>query len=219
MEIGKRILLVEDDECASELIYAYLSDCGFELTPVFMATDAVSWLRNERFDVVLLDINLPDFNGLEVLKSIQEHMSVPVIVTSAYGDTPLKLTAFRLGASDYMVKPLDMEELEARIWVQLRKHSQIRFERKREAVFKERDGAIYYRGTRIDLTAIEYEVFVYLLRKRDQAVSREELHEYAGLRSDRSLDNHIKNIRKKLAEVVDEERINTVYGVGYILKG
>jgi len=108
-----KILLIEDDELASELIYNFLVDSGFDVTPLFTATDGIAYLRNENVDIVLLDINLPDFDGFEVLKNIRQHSTLPVIVTSAFSETKSKLIAFKYGANDYMVKPLDLEELEA----------------------------------------------------------------------------------------------------------
>ena len=144
-----RILLVEDDELASELIYTYLTECGFEIEPVFTATDSVAKIKNENFDLLLLDINLPDFDGFEVLKSIKNHTSIPIIVTSAYNDTQRKLMAFKYGASDYMTKPLDLEELEARIWLQLGKNSEIKTEDEKR-IFEIKENHIYF--TRIKLS-------------------------------------------------------------------
>ena len=213
-----RILLIEDDETASELIYEYLKDCGFEVTPVFTASDGASYLQNEEFDLILLDINLPDFNGFEVLKSLHGRANLPVIVTSAYNDTKTKLDAFRLGASDYMVKPVDMEELEARIWVQIRKNGPLNLQKSKRRFQIEGAGCLVD-GKRIDLTAIESEIFGYLIQRKNQVVSREELCRHAHLSTNRSLDNHIKNIRKKLfTHAGIDDALKTVYGVGYMLK-
>jgi len=216
--VQTRILLVEDDETASELIYHFLKDCGFDVQPVFTASDGVSYLRNEHFDIVLLDINLPDFDGYEVLKSLRRHTAVPVIVTSAYGDTKSKLTAFKFGASDYMVKPLDMEELEARIWVHLQRHCKIESTPKKRGFHKEGE-TVRFQEKELELTAVERTVFSLLLERKNQVVSREDLLAYANLQSNRALDNHIKNIRKKLVELGGSaDMIKTVYGVGYSLK-
>jgi DNA-binding response OmpR family regulator len=213
-----KVLLVEDDETASELIVKYLTGCGFDITPVFTATDGISHIRHDDFDIVLLDMNLPDFNGFEVLKSIQARLPVPVIVTSAYSDTRSKLTAFKYGADDYMVKPLDMEELEARIWVQLKRNSKIRIEED-EKLFEVRNGNMYFKGKYLELTTIEFEIFVCLLKNRNQIVSREELlGSLSAYSSQRSLDNHIKNIRKKIGDSGSRAQyLKTVYGIGYTL--
>jgi DNA-binding response OmpR family regulator len=213
-----RVLLVEDDEAASELLCQFLEECGFEVKPVFTVTDGISHINTHEYDLLLLDINLPDFNGFEILKYIRNRISLPVIVTSAYGDTQYKISAFKYGASDYMVKPLDLAELEARIWVQLGKHSEIQTSREK-SVFQVKDSTIYFKEKILDLTTIEFEILSLLLRQKNQTVSRETLiHTLSSVSSPRSLDNHIKNIRKKIGDNGSRAiYLKTVYGVGYKL--
>ena len=103
-----KILLVEDDEMTSELMCDFLNECGFDVTPVFTVTDGISYLNNYRYSVLILDINLPDFNGFEILKNIKNRISLPVIVISAYSNIKSKISAFKYGASDYMVKPVNL---------------------------------------------------------------------------------------------------------------
>jgi len=217
MKIAK-ILLVEDDEQASEVVYEFLQDCSFDVTPVFTATDSVAYLKRRDFDIVLLDINLPDFDGYEVLKSIKNHVSLPIIVTSAYSDTQAKLLAFKYGASDYMVKPLSLEELEARIWVHLANNSNIINQIERDN-FEYRDNTIYFQGNVLDLTTIEFEILSILLQHKNQVVTRDELIESLSMvSSNRSLDNHIKNIRKKIGDTGKKAiYLKTKYGIGYTL--
>ena len=217
MQKGK-ILLVEDDELSSELIYEYLSDCGFAVESVSTATDGVAKVKNESFDLLLLDINLPDFNGFEVLKSIKNQVTLPVIVTSAYNDTERKLLAFKYGASDYMTKPLDLEELEARIWLQLGKNSEIKIESEKK-VFEIKNKHIYFQHKQLDLTTIEFELLSLLIQNKNNVMRREELvHALSSISSHRSLDNHIKNIRKKIGDNgTNAKYLKTEYGVGYKL--
>ena len=212
------ILLVEDDELASEILHNYLLECGFCVMPVFTATDAVSYVKNNHYDLLLLDINLPDFNGYEVLKSIKNYISLPIIITSAYNDTQSKLLAFKYGASDYMVKPLDLEELEARIWIQLGKNSEIKIQESKKT-FELSNGTIYFQKQPLHLTTIELEIFITLLKNNNQVIAREELiSSLSALSSPRSLDNHIKNIRKKIADYCDKNvYLRTEYGIGYLL--
>jgi len=214
-----KILLVEDDELASELIYTYLVDCGFDVTPVFTATDSISKIKNKIFDIVLLDINLPDFNGFEVLKSIKSHVSLPIIITSAYSDTKSKLLAFKYGASDYMVKPIDLEELEARIWVQLSKNTKIKTINEK-TLFEIKDNGIYFQENLLNLTTIEFEILSLFINNKNITINRETLiSSLSSLSSPRSLDNHIKNIRKKIGDNGNKAiYLKTEYGVGYILK-
>jgi len=213
-----KILLVEDDEMASELICDFLVECGFDVTPVFTVTDGISYMNHHDYDLMLLDINLPDFSGFEILKSMKNRISMPVIITSAYSDTQHKISAFKYGASDYMVKPLDLEELEARIWVQLGKHSEIRDEEEK-ALFQIRDSVILFKEKPVDLTTIEFEILSQLIRHKNQTVSREALvSSLSSISSHRSLDNHIKNIRKKIGDNGSKAHyLKTEYGIGYRL--
>ena len=214
----QKILLVEDDELAAEVICNFLSDCGFEVKPVFLVTDALAQLNNINFDLLILDINLPDFDGFELLKSIKNRISLPVIITSAYSDTKSKVSAFKYGASDYMVKPLDLEELEARIWVQLGKNSEIQTAQEKN-LFELKGSNIYFKEKTLDLTTIEHEILIQLIQKKNQTVSRETLITLlSSVSSKRSLDNHIKNIRKKLGDNGNNATyLKTEYGVGYKL--
>ncbi len=213
-----KILLVEDDETASELICEFLKTCGFDAKPVFTVTDGISHINTQDYDLVLLDINLPDFNGFEILKSIKNRISLPIIVTSAYSDTKHKISAFKYGASDYMVKPLDLEELEARIWVQLGKNSEIR-SNEEKSMFQIKNSIIYFKEKAIDLTAIEFEILSLLIKQKNRTVTRDALiHALSSVSSPRSLDNHIKNIRKKIGDNGNKAiYLKTEYGVGYRL--
>jgi DNA-binding response OmpR family regulator len=213
-----KLLLIEDDELASEMISDFLDDCGFLIDTVFTATDGVAKMKHEGYDLVILDINLPDFDGYEVLKNIKNRISIPIIITSAYNDTKSKLLAFKYGASDYMVKPLDLEELEARIWLQLGKFSEIKMQEERKILELESD-TIYFKGEVLTLTTIEFEVLSLLIKHKNQVMRREDLVEtLSSISSHRSLDNHIKNIRKKIGDNGNKASIlKTEYGVGYKL--
>ncbi len=213
-----RVLLVEDDELVSEILYNYLIESDFYVEPVFNAIDAISQIKNKEYDIVLLDINLPDFNGFEVLKSIKSTFSLPIIITSAYSDTKSKLLAFKYGACDYMTKPLDLEELEARIWVHLSKNSEIKVDEKKE-IFEVKENFIFFKQTLLELTTLEFEILSLLIKNKNQVIKRDDLVSSLSTKgTHRSLDNHIKNIRKKIND--NGKRaiyLRTVYGVGYSL--
>jgi len=214
-----KILLVEDDELASEIIYNFLIDCNFQVTPVFTATDSIARIENMDYDLLILDINLPDFNGFEVLKSIKNRVSLPIIMISAYSDTKSKLLAFRYGASDYMVKPLDLEELEARVWIQLGRHSEIKTQNEKQ-LFEIKGSNIFFEQKQLSLTTIEFEILSMLINNSNLVMRREDLvSSLSSLSSQRSLDNHIKNIRKKIGDNGNKAiYLKTVYGVGYSLQ-
>ena len=218
MKIAK-ILLIEDDEMASELIYEFLTDCKFEVDFVFNAVDGIAYIKHNSYDLIVLDINLPDFDGFELLKSIKNSkIFIPVIVTSAYSDTKHKVLAFKYGASDYMVKPIDLEELEARIWVQLGKHSEIKTSHEK-SLFEIINSQIFFKEKPLKLTTIEFDILSILIKNRNQTISRDELiSSLSSISSPRSLDNHIKNIRKKIGDNGNRAKyLKTEYGVGYRL--
>ena len=212
------LLLIEDDELASQLICEYLQECDFNVSSVFTATDGIAHVQNNKFDIVILDINLPDFDGYEVLKKLKQTVTIPIIITSAYSDTKSKLLAFKYGASDYMIKPLDLEELEARIWLQLGKNSQIKTAEEK-SLFAFENGKIFFKNRLLDLTATEFDILSLLLENKNQVIRREDLlGALSSLSSDRALDNHIKNIRKKIGDNGNRAQIlKTEYGLGYRL--
>ena len=111
-----RIILLEDDDKAAVYTKDFLEDCGFEVDTFTLSTDALANMKFNKYDVLLLDLSLPDFDGFEVLKAIKNSIRISTIVISAHSDIKTKLHAFKLGALDYIVKPYDLEELEARIW-------------------------------------------------------------------------------------------------------
>jgi len=213
-----KILLVEDDEIASKLICDFLVECGFNIEAVFTVTDGISHINCNEYDLLLLDINLPDFSGFEILKNIKNRISLPIIITSAYSDVKYKISAFKYGASDYMVKPLNLEELEARIWVQLGKNSEIHT-REEKNIFQIHGSNIQFKEKILDLTTIEFEILSQLIKQKNQTVTREALvASLSSISSHRALDNHIKNIRKKIGDNGNKAiYLKTEYGVGYRL--
>ena len=215
---NNNILLVEDDETVASLLQDFLIDCGFKINIVFTTTDGISHIRQNNYSLVLLDLNLPDFSGFELLKSIRNNISLPVIVVSAYSDTQTKVKSFKYGASDYMVKPIDLEELEARIWSLLGRSSEIKTQYEKK-IFEIKDNIIFFKQNQLDLTSIEFEILSTLIKNKNQTISRESLAlSLSSVSSNRSLDHHIKNIRKKIQDNGNKPiYLKTEYGVGYKL--
>ena len=212
------ILMVEDDMTTAEFLKQYLETCDMHVEHVGSTTDALSALGRQRYDLMLLDLVLPDFSGFDLLRELRARFTTPVIVISAHGDTKTKVRAFRHGASDYMVKPIDPEELEARIWAVLGRHSGIHFPAEEETFYIQ-NHQIFFKGKPVDLTATEFDILSLLIRHRNTVLSREYLaNALSSVSSHRSLDHHIKNIRKKLEEDSKHpEYLKTEYGVGYKL--
>ncbi len=212
------ILYIEDDLLTAENMVEFLTDEKFKVTHTDNTVDAIALVKNYSFDIILLDLRLKDYDGFEFLKSLKGTKSLPVIVISALNDTNIKVKAFRYGASDFMVKPIDLLELEARIWAILGRFSEIGVVDK-PLVFSQKDNNIYHKDKIIDFTPIEYEIFEILLKNRNNTVTRELLMScISSLGSHRTLDYHIKNIRKKIGDSAKSpEHLKTIYGSGYKL--
>jgi len=212
----EKILIIEDDELAASLMLDFLYDSGFDVDVVHTITDGLSYIKYNHYDVLLLDLNLPDFSGFDLLKEIKNKFSIPIIIISAYNDTAIKVKAFRFGASDYIVKPIVFEELEVRIWSLLGRHSEIKVEK---TMFEINNQTIFFKDTALALTSIEFEILQNLIKNKNKTVSREELTKpLSSISTKRSLDHHIKNIRIKLQDNGNKPTIlKTEYAVGYKL--
>ncbi|MCM3571485.1 response regulator transcription factor [Neobacillus mesonae] len=215
----KRILVVEDDQAISNLIYLNLDLAGYESSQVFSSHEALQLLREQAFDLILLDVMLPDMDGFELLEKIRPYQ-IPVIFITAKNGLTDKVKGLKLGAEDYLVKPFEAMELLARIEVVLRRFSEhknvIMFE---DLEIDEEERIVRKDGSMIDLTLKEYELLLLLVRNRNKALSREKILEsvwgYDYLGETRTVDIHIQKLRKKLHW---SEHITTVYKFGYRLE-
>jgi DNA-binding response OmpR family regulator len=215
-----KILIIEDDETASFLMQDFLENQGFTVSAASNVTDGLSLLNVKKYDLLLLDLNLPDFSGFELLSKIKKSIAIPTIIVSAYSDTPNKVKAFRYGADDYLVKPIDFEELEARIWVLLSRYDNIKLNNSQSnTTFKVVDTTIFLNDNPLELTTLEYDILAHLINRKNCIVSRDELTDaVTSVSSHRLLDNHIKNIRKKIeSDSHNPKYLKTVYGTGYKL--
>jgi len=215
-----QILIVEDDEIASYLMSDFLESCGFLVDCVYTVTDGISYLKNKKYDLLLLDLNLPDFSGFELISNIKNKVAIPIIVTSAYNDTDTKVKAFKFGVHDYLSKPIDFLELEARIWSLLSRNDNIKLPKENtNNLFKINQREIEFQNKYLDLTSIEFELLSLLIENKNKVISREILtNSLSSISSHRSLDNHIKNIRKKIEEDTSNPKyLKTEYGMGYKL--
>jgi len=217
-----RILMVEDDAQITELLEQYLARYGLETLSVDRPSVALDKLRTEQYDLVLLDLGLPEMDGLELCKIIKsDHPGLPVIISTARHDTGDKVVAFDAGADDYIAKPYDPRELVARIQMILKRYA--RLSPAGEAEMFTVDPVrmeITQEGRRLDLTQAEYEIFALLLKKKHQVVSREYIvNSIDAVRwesGDRSIDVIISRIRHKIGDDPRHPRfIRSVRGVGY----
>ncbi len=212
-----KVLYIEDDMTTAKFIVDFLHEYGFSVEHTDTITMALSYLNQNEFDIILLDLNLPDFSGFELLKTANI-AQIPIMVISALNDTHTKVQAFRYGASDYMVKPIDLLEMEARIWAHLRQRGLIS-KPKQKDIFEIKNNQLYLNNNIIDLTPTEFNIFGMLLKNKNRVLSREKLYAaLSSISSPRTLDYHIKNIREKIEQDPKNPKyLKMEYGVGYKL--
>jgi len=217
-----RILMVEDDLQITELLEQYLGRYGLEMMSVDRPSVALDKLRTEQYDLVLLDLGLPEMDGLELCKIIKgDHPELPVVISTARHDTGDKVVAFDAGADDYIAKPYDPRELVARIQSIIKRYAHLTPTSEQE-VF-EVDPIkmeITQEGTLLDLTQAEYEIFALFLKKKHQVISREfivgSIDAVRWESGDRSIDVIVSRLRHKIGDDPKNPRyIRSVRGVGY----
>lgn len=215
----RTILIVEDDEAIANLLYLDLGDEGYSCKIAPDGKIAADILENEYFDLILLDIMLPEIDGYELLEYIKP-MGIPVIFLTAKSGVKDRIRGLKLGADDYITKPFQSGEVIARIEAVLRRYGKSQ----NQLVFKDvtidlESRKIIQNGMEIELTVKEFDLLVELIRNKNTALYRERLYEkvwkepYVG--DTRTLDTHIQRIRKKLGW---EEQIKTVFRIGYRLE-
>nr|WP_216329643.1 response regulator transcription factor [Deinococcus aestuarii] len=220
---GQLVLIVEDEPDIAEVLEVYLRREGFRTERASTGSGAVNLHRAARPDLVLLDVNLPEFDGFEVLRRIRETAGTPVIMVTAFAEDLDKLLGLRMGADDYVVKPFSPLEVVARVGAVLRRAgTQTEGQPLRFAGLELDPLAVRVRvaGHRLDVTMTEYRLLEHLLRHRGRVCSRAELLEVALPESDaleRVIDTHLWNLRRKLEEAGQPGLIQTVRGVGFRL--
>jgi DNA-binding response OmpR family regulator len=220
------LLVVEDDRTINEALTDRLVAEGFRVVQAFDGPDAVAAHAEHRPDLVLLDVMLPGFDGLEVCRRIQAERPVPVLMVTARVEETDLLVGLGVGADDYVTKPFRMREVVARVRALLR-----RVERAQELA-GERPPVLQVAGLEIDrgtrrvavagqdvhLTPLEFDLLETLAAEPGRVRSREELMQevwgWADARGTRTLDSHVKSLRAKIGA----ERVRTVHGVGYALE-
>ena len=214
------ILVEEDDEAIANLICVSLSAEGYRCTCARDGMEGADYIERQSFDLVLLDIMLPEVDGYELLEFIKP-TGTPVIFLTAKGSIEDKVRGLRAGADDYLPKPFQIGELLARVEAVLRRLG--KGERQLEVgdVSVRLDSRqVLKSGVALTLTVKEFDLLVELMRNRNIALYREQLYEKVWKEpfngETRTLDSHIQRLRKKLGW---EDRIRTVFRIGYRLEG
>ncbi len=218
----KKILVVDDDAYIGNMLEEILTKEGYGVLRAYSGTEAVLVYEQQNPDLVLLDLMLPGLSGEEVLKQMRE---TPVIVVSAKVQTDSKVELLLGGAADYITKPFDTKELLARIAVQLRGK-----ELKRESDFLQAGDlridmqslSVTVRETPVKLTRTEYAILKFLMLNPKQVIAKSVLLDRIGTDTpdctERSLKQHISNLRKKLQDVSGKDYIETIWGIGFKLR-
>jgi DNA-binding response OmpR family regulator len=215
-----KILLLEDDLILSEVIVEHLEYYNYDVTPIYNGVDAENLLFEERFDLLLLDVNVPLLNGFELLKGLRESgNNTPTIFITSMNASSDVLEGFELGANDYLKKPFEMIELKARI-DNIKRHFKIDDERilaiNNEISYDFERQIVIFKSKEVQLSKKEGEFLAYFLHHRGKVLSANELMvnvwSYDTAPSSATLRTYIKNIRR----VLGEEVITTIRGVGYL---
>lgn len=221
-----KLLIVDDEIQIIELIKKYAKFSGYEYDVAYNGQEAIDMVSEESdYDLIVMDIMMPEVDGFTAVKEIRKKSSVPVILLSARSEEYDKLYGFDLGIDDYVTKPFSPKELMMRIAAILN-----RYKHKKEVVVEEvktlsyddlvvnlSEHSIYVSGKRVEATLKEYELLVLLMENPNIALKRESILEKIWGSSDktneRTLDTHIKSIRKKIGKYADN--IITIRRVGY----
>ena len=222
-----RVLIVEDDATINSLIYEYLTEKDFDCRQAFSGTEGRLLFDMEKFDLILLDLMIPGLSGEELIAYIRSSSQVPVIVLSAKTALEDKVNLLSTGADDYLTKPFELEELLARIQVQLRHKaaapspapSSLRY---KDWELDEQARNFLVKGERIDLTAHELGIITLLMKYPKKVFTKQEIFESVWNQDyfveDKTINVHISNIRPKLKDTATDAYIQTVWGIGFKLK-
>ena len=232
--MAKRVLVVDDEKLIVKGIRFSLEQDGMEVEAAYDGEEAVEAVRQNSFDVILLDVMLPKMSGFEVCQQIREFSDVPIIMLTAKGDDMDKILGLEYGADDYITKPFNILEVKARIKAIIRRSGKkdSSGETATQEVVTDFDGLkvdiegrqVFINNTEINLTAKEFDLLELLMTHSGKVYSREKLLDeiwgksYPG--DVRTVDVHIRRLREKIEELPSEPKyIHTKWGVGYYFKG
>lgn len=215
------ILIVEDNNDINNMIKNYLIKVGYNCEQAFSGTEALMYFKMNTYDLIILDLMLPGMNGESLLKNIRQTSDLPIIVLTAKDTLDSKVEVLGAGADDYLCKPFELEELLARVQVQLRKRNKNSYE---NIIFKNLslDQSLYdgiIDNEPLHLTKHEYLILELLMKNVKRVFTKQEIYEYVWnddyYGDDKTINVHISNIRKKIKQYTDDEYIKTVWGIGF----
>ena len=218
-----RILVADDERDISTLIKRYAEREGFEVVAVEDGSEAVEMCKKEDFDIIIMDVMMPDTDGFTACRKIKEFKDIPVLMLSARGTEYDKLFGFEVGVDDYVTKPFSPKELMARVKVIIKRHSPSQSKTDRNIMtfsgieLDTLGHTLKIDGENTELTSKEYSILLYLMQNKGIVLTRDKIlnevwgYDYFG--DDRTVDWQIKLLRNKLGKY--REYIHTIRGVGY----
>ena len=227
--MSKKVLIVEDDKEINKILQTFLEQKGYEVWSAFDGHGATGCMAEREYDLILMDLMLPYKSGERLIKELREHSRTPVIVLSAKTMMETRLEVLRLGADDYILKPFDMEEVQVRMEVVLRRSGAAE-EKIMEAdvlacgelKYFLTENRVAYGDQEITLTAKEMHLLKLFLENPEKVFTKANLYEAVWndvyYYEDNTINVHISNLRNKLKKATGQDFIETVWGIGYRLK-
>ncbi len=217
-----KILIADDEKDIVSMLCSFFESKGFLALPATSGTETLKQVEQQP-DIILLDINMPELDGLEVCKRIRDHISCPILFLTARIEDADKVKGFAVGGDDYIVKPFSLVELEARVRAHLRREArhifetQIRFSGDLTIDYSER--CLFFSDKRIGLAKKEFDIVELLSQNPGQVFDKERIYEriwgYDSEGDSSVVAEHIRRIRAKIADYTDRTYIETVWGCGY----
>ena len=231
--MSESILIVDDEREIADLVALYLENEGFRVVKCYDGKSALACIEETEYDLAILDVMLPEINGLELCRKIREKYTYPVIMLTAKGGETDKINGLTLGADDYMTKPFLPLELVARVKAQLRRYKRYNSKREPEEDILTVSGLMmnckthecYLNERPLSLTPTEFSILRILCQRKGQVVSAEDLFhliwadEYY-TKNNNTITVHIRHLREKMGDSFEEPKyIKTVWGCGYKIEG
>ncbi|MBC8255268.1 MAG: response regulator transcription factor [Ardenticatenia bacterium] len=222
--MGKQILIVDDEPQIVRVLKGYLETAGFQVVTASSGTEAIAAFRHESPDLVVLDLMLPEVDGLDVARAIRRQGDVPIIMLTARVEETDRLIGLELGADDYVTKPFSPREVVARVRAVLRRTERTEpvspTLKEGDIVLDPDKRQVTVQGRPVELTPTEFDLLAVLMETPGRVFSRMQLLDkvqgYAYEGYERTVDAHVKNLRQKIEEDPKHPRvILTVYGLGY----
>ncbi len=217
-----KILIVDDETMLTELLSSHLQKCGYTAFVAENAEQAISML-NTYPDLILLDINMPEMDGLELCKIIRNHVTCPILFLTARITEQDKVNGLQAGGDDYITKPFSLQELTARVAAHLRREARGKYMPKivssQGLIVNLAERKIFYGEMEMNLSNREFDIVEFLMSNANQIFDKERIYEAVwGFNAEGNsgvIKEHIRKIRNKLKEATGREYIETVWGMGY----